>query len=921
MERAVSKKNSLTNGLKMALLATVANVSVLPIHAFAQASTTAQPTPGVTSPTDSAAQLPSPPSAEEMVTGDQPDADIVVTGFRGSVASALEAKRKDVRVTDGISAEDIGKFPSENIAEAIQRISGVQMTNINGRGSTISIRGLGPQYANTTLNGQTLKSADFTDGFRYDIIQTDLATAIQVIKSPIANMDAGGLSGTVNINTVMPLDYRDRRMTLSVKGQKSETADGGVTPKISGSYLDQFLDNTLGVYVNVGYQKLRDRADYAWMDRWFTTNTADGVLYTPRRPRFRRIDRDTERLLFNGGAQWKPSDTLEFGLVGLYAKDKTDYDVNQQVFLFSQAGITAEQVDNLTATKITARNFTLENNRQAEKRNLSTEAYTATAKWENDGWRAKLTGHFTRGKSYVREDAAILGITMDAVSLDISDPKNVKFTSANDLNDAAWYDPFKMTRNEYPNGATRLLSSAERSGQLDLSRDLNWGPLQSVDIGAKYRHEDFNRYVTRHDRAVIGNAAPNAVPRLTESSYSVTNFLDGRSMFPSGWIAPDLASYQAALEREGVVIADQFSPESSYTVDRFMPSVYAMANVETNMFSIPVRGNVGVRYEHTRQDVGGYLTRDIPGAEVDQAIGTFKTRSSYGNVLPSASLIFDVSSRILVRAAVAKVLVRPILDGNASLATIASSSANSEGSTTNVISLSQADLKPLTANQADLGIEYNDRSGNGVSINGFYKDVKNGTFSSLICPANYSGTPLAINGAGECADAAGNFYDITQTLNDGSTVTIKGYEVAVSQSFDRFLPVKGFGFTGNYTRVIPEKVEEGQGYRVRNLSKVTWNATAYWEDDLFSIRGSVNHRSAYEQASADSFFAREGHTIRPRTQYDLALGFAPTKYLNFAGGIINLTNATEEAYKDLEDRWQMTSVTGRSFYLSATLRM
>src|SRR5204862_404741 len=121
----------------------------------------------------------------------QEDGEIVVNGIRASIDNAIEAKRKDIRVTDGISAEDLGKFPSENITEAIQRISGVQMSNINGRGATISIRGLGPQYAMTTVNGQTFKSADFTDGFRYDIIQTELANAIEVIKSPTADMDAG----------------------------------------------------------------------------------------------------------------------------------------------------------------------------------------------------------------------------------------------------------------------------------------------------------------------------------------------------------------------------------------------------------------------------------------------------------------------------------------------------------------------------------------------------------------------------------------------------------------------------------------------------------------------------------------------------------------------------------------------------------
>jgi TonB-dependent receptor len=155
---------------------------------------------------------------------------ITVTGFRSSIKSALDTKRRDIRISDGISSEDIGKFPAENITEAIQRIAGVQMSNINGRGSTISIRGLGAQYARTTVNGQTFASADFLDGFRYDIIQTDMASGIQVIKSPTADMDTGGLSGTVNIETVHPLDYKGSRFTLTAKGYNSAIAAASSRP-------------------------------------------------------------------------------------------------------------------------------------------------------------------------------------------------------------------------------------------------------------------------------------------------------------------------------------------------------------------------------------------------------------------------------------------------------------------------------------------------------------------------------------------------------------------------------------------------------------------------------------------------------------------------------------------------------------------
>ena len=900
---------------------------VLAASAHAQDSTTTQPPAGAQD-RSKGASTPSPAAGDAATTraGEdrkpvEPPAgdDIVVTGFRSSVATALQAKRTDVRITDGISAEDIGKFPSENIAEAIQRVSGVQMSNINGRGSTISIRGLGPQYAYVTVNGQTFKSADFTDGFRFDIIQTDLASSVQVIKSPTANMDAGGLSGTVNIDTIKPLDYHDRRFVLSAKGQDSDYSGKGVTPKIAASYIDQLAGGTLGVVLNASYQQLKDRADYLFMDRWFTTTTSAGTLYTPRRPRYRRIDRDTRRLTLNGGVEWKPTSNFELDVNAIYAQDRTKYDVNQQVFLFVQANETTLATNGLTATKVVDTNFTMENNRQLEVRNLTSQDYSAIAKWlVGDGWTIKSALNYTKGTSYDSEEAAIVGITIGSATLDIGDPRNVLFGVSNDLTNTAQYDPSRTTRNEYPNGAQTRLASTEASGQVDFNKELGVGPLASIDFGGKYRRETFDRYVTRRDRGPYGKAPASALPTFAANSYLVSGFLNGDTSIQHAWVAPDIDAYRAALAKEGFVVPTVFAPEASYDVDRYMPSVYGMLNLESHAFSAPVHGNIGVRYEHTRQVVGGYLTTPNPSANVNNATGTYSTRTEYGNVLPSANLVIDLTRKLLLRGALAKVLVRPILDNNTSLAQVASTSANSMGSSTTTVDLGQGTLKPLTADQADLSLEWYHGRGNSISLAGFYKSVKNGSYSQIICPASYGGNSLSLNSAGDCVDSRRNVYDITQTLNDASSVKIKGFEVALAQAFD-FLPVKGFGFTGNYTHVIPT-YGSGQGFRVRNLSRNTWNATGYWENEMFSVRASLNHRSAYDQTSSDSFFAREGHTVRARTQLDLALGFAPTPRINFTAGVINLNNTREEAYLLTESRWQETSYFGRSFYLSASTR-
>lgn len=863
--------------------------------------------------------------AQEAATPAAPADDateVVVTGFRKSLASALKNKKNDTRVSDGISSEDLGKFPSENIAEAIQRIPGVQMANVNGRGATISIRGLGPQYAMTTVNGQSFASADFNDGFRYDIIQTELASSIQVYKSPTADMDAGGLAGTVNIETVHPLDKKGRELVVSVKGQKSNNAKGGITPKASISYVDQFDGGKLGVFLGANYQELSDRADYLFMDRWFTSANTDGTtLYTPRRIRYRRIDRDTLRQQFNVAVQYRPVAGLELGLSAIHSKDNTRYDTIQQVFLFSQSNITTQDSDGLTALKTTQTNYTAENNRQLETRNLSSEALTGTVKWTGfDNWTLKGVLHYTQGKAYLTEEAAILGINIASSTLDMSDPNDIKFTTSNDLSDAASYDSALLTRNEYPDGAQHANISDEVAAQFDATRWIDMGILSSLSFGGKVKRDTLSRYSTRRD--LDGSLSAANTPASPVSTTIVDNFLDGADTVDRTWAVPDIIAYRAALAASGIDVPTVFDPTGSYSVSRNISSVYAMANLKGDVFNVPFHGNLGIRYEDTKQLVNGYLASgsNPVNSNVSLVTGTYSTPTDYDNVLPSANFVFNLTPDLLIRAAAAKVLVRPILDTNSNLATTISTGTNSDGVTVNTIALGAATLKPLTANQFDLGIEWYYGDGNGLSLSGFLKDVKNGTYSSLVCPASFDGTALSTNSDGDCVSTTGAIYDITETKNDTSVVKIKGFEINWQQSFDHWLPVKGFGVTSNYTHVEPSS-KGTSGFHLANLSENTFNATGYWENKTFSARLSANYRSAYTQTSAESFFAREGHTIRGRTLYDLTLGYNINSRLSASFGALNITNEKEEAYKDIASRWQMTSVTGSSYYISLQYKM
>jgi len=846
---------------------------------------------------------------------------IVVTAqFQKSLENALDAKRNDDRMTDGISSEDIGNFPAENIAEAIQRIPGVQISSINGRGSTISIRGLGPQYAVTTIDGQLIRSADFTDGFRYDIIPPEVASAIQVIKSPSADMDAGGLSGTVNIDTAKPLDYKQTKLIFSGKEQYAEFQGGKPTPKGTLTYADQFQvgDGMLGVLLSGGYQKLKDRADYLWIDKWYTEDTDEGTLYYPRRPRFRSIQQDTARRTLNGTVQWEPNDQLEMSLTGLYSQDITHNDMNQLVWSFDQDNETITQTDGLTGTEVSASDYTLENNHQLERHNWRTGLLTYNLKWKGDAWTLNGAASYTKGSTNEDERAVILGRSPGTTVFNDSDPSNISLVADADLTDTSAWDKSNLTRDEYPNGAITKVSDSQWSTQGDAERMLDFGPLTTVKFGAKYSKETLNRDVWRRDFQYLTNSGQvsgyDMFPELSDAYVTLHNFLDGGMASQSSWVSPDVNAYADALAASGITVPVLFAPQASYDIDKDIYAGYGMAKIDTAIGSMPLRGDFGVRYEHTKRTTDTYLTEaDEYSEDANDIVGTDSSTFSYDNWLPSINLVLDIRDDLLLRMSAAKVLVRPILTSKTAIATTQESTVGTDGLTDVTVTLGQTDLKALTANQGDLSLEWYYGQGGGLTINGFLKNIKNGTYSELVCPDSYNGVTLSTNSDGDCQGSDGAIYDVTATYNDPTTVKIKGYEYGWTQSFDAFLPVKGFGLTANYTRVIPERDTD---FTITNLSEKTWNFTGFWENDMYSARVSMNHRSSYEQDSADSFFATQGHVMRARTQTDAVLGYSPTERLSFQLGGLNLTNKKEEAYKDISSRWQMTGVTGRSYYLS-----
>ncbi len=301
--------------------------------------------------------------------------EVVVTGLRGSLKASLETKRDAIGVVDSINAEDIGKFPDTNLAESLQRITGISIDRRNGEGAQVTARGFGPGFNLITLNGRQLPAADvFGNGdavtggqgaagrsFNFANLSSEAVSAVEVYKTSRADIASGGIGATINIRTARPLDNDGVVASFGAKGMYDESAPFGnsVTPELSGIYSFANDSQTFGVSLNATYSKRKAGGVESTVNDWvirswndaalpfgpFSVNTdiqnrpAQGQLYgIPNDVRYSFSAFERERINAQGVVQFAPSDALTFTVDYVMARNEISQDRGEQTMWLQQNG-------------------------------------------------------------------------------------------------------------------------------------------------------------------------------------------------------------------------------------------------------------------------------------------------------------------------------------------------------------------------------------------------------------------------------------------------------------------------------------------------------------------------------------------------------------------------------------------------------
>ena len=182
--------------------------------------------------------------------------EVVITGIRGSLASALQEKRSSDNLVEIIQSEDIGKLPDQNLAEVLENVTGIQITRTAGVGTGVQIRGTNANR--TEINGvSTVGSGSGRSGINFEDVSSAIIAAVEVTKVPDAKTIEGSVGGTINLRTIRPLDLEERVASIRIQSEDSSLSTDGATPRVSGTYGNNWTTESgdFGVVISAGFSE------------------------------------------------------------------------------------------------------------------------------------------------------------------------------------------------------------------------------------------------------------------------------------------------------------------------------------------------------------------------------------------------------------------------------------------------------------------------------------------------------------------------------------------------------------------------------------------------------------------------------------------------------------------------------------------
>jgi TonB-dependent receptor len=870
---------------------------------------------------------------------------VTVTGVRAAIERAIAVKQNSNEIVEAISAEDIGKLPDLSIAESIARLPGLTAQRVAGRAQVISVRGLSPDFATTLLNGREMVSTGDNRSVEFDQYPAELMGGVTVYKTPNADLVGQGLSGTIDMKTLRPLDYSQRVATVGVRGQHNSlgsaanaSADGN---RFNATYVDQFLDRTLGVAIGFAHTMTPTQENQVGLyepweqvgDGW-RPGVAAGTWYSEGIKALRRTG-FTQRNGTMATVEWKGSENWTSTLDAFYSKATAKDTANQfEVNLgdynggYGRINVTDPVVNsNGTFVGGTAANLYplvrgMYNRRKDEISAL--------------GWKNEFkfgAASVIADVSYSKANRHELNLENNTQLAPAPQLDTLKLTYHSDdfsqmVPGLSYSDPSKLyLRNTiYGSGYGKepRISDELKSARLTAKLPTPDGMsklLSEFEFGLNYADREKNKHQPEGN---INVGAQGDTPIANDLQYGLVDLgFAGIGKIPSWNVPQAVARYMTFQPNENA----SYLISKAWSLSEKITTAFAMADIDTTWGAIPVRGNVGVQIQNVDQSSASrvFNSANPPGQEI-QPVGAGKT---YTDVLPSLNLVFSLTEDQILRMALAKQVARPRMDDmRASIDFGVDSSTGKPGG-----SGGNPKLDPWRADAFDLSYEKYFENDGYLAAAFFYKKLTSYIYTQTRDGYDWSSfVKNYVPGAGQPpALLTGTF---TQPLN-GSGGTLKGLELSASLPLKTFTPaLDGFGvqasasFTDSGIKIKdPDSATSvGSGpITLPGLSKRVYSLTAYYEKDGFEARIANRRRSDFIGEIGNFSGVRTLRYVVGENVTDAQIGYTFDDKSSLRGLTLllqatNLTNSPYRTYASTKDRPLEYIEWGRTYLLGATYK-
>ncbi|MBD1581096.1 TonB-dependent receptor [Pseudoalteromonas sp. S16_S37] len=845
---------------------------------------------------------------------------IEIRAFNDSVVKSLSNKRHNQQVSDTISAEDIGKFPDKNVAEALQRITGISLSRAQGEGERIGVRGTTPEQNRTYLNGQYLASADWwissqpSRGFNFTLLPSEIVSSLEVYKTPQASQDEGSLGGAINIKTRDPLLTPSGYAVVTAQLQYNDLSDE-VDPQLSAVYNYHSPDHNYALLFTATKRDRSLRRDglesWGWHERtlfqgsdnnWFgkaqSPSAKQQTLWFPGGggSALFQQQRELHAYTIDAAIQFSPRWRLDTYV--LYSHLNADN--NNQNFLWQSAqsldfGGAVKDIEVIDGTLVNAHYLPVDGpfntGMEAIWRDsqLSTKSAHLDLHYDGIYWSTQWQLGASLGDGGTAADVTSQFAANTGFWVNTSGRKNILTNYTTSPSDGAnWF--LTQARKDSQNAQDDAYFA-----QADFTYAFNSKVVDAFKFGFKLKdhQRDFIRY--RSQDGGLNGLAGQLKTTLADYSASLPkNYLKdiGNEQTLKHYSYANLS--MLARDFDTLNFQQEVEKASRFNISEQTLASYGQLQLSTESFS----ANIGMRLVKTIQDSGAFKRVASPIEAPDSYLWQQESRH-YTDILPSANLKVDINDAVVARFAMARVMSRAQFHHLMPSTNYNVTQAQGQGG--------NANLDPYRAAQFDASLEWYFADAGLASIAVFNKDVESFIeFERKL--EHHEGILMSID-----------------RPNNGAGGSIRGMELSYQQAL-----AYGFGVIANYTFVdgkrdnapnnvpgtsVPGTSVSGTsvpgtsvpGTSVPGTSRHSANITAYYEDHQISIRLSYNYRTRFATGIGETMMDNYG-------QLDGNLSIKLTHQLDLQFEFINLTD--EQIYTFDRNEYAPTGIyaNGRRFY-------